>query len=228
MLSRLGDWEVGGEAAQRRSAAAAPAAPPPRALHSDQPALPTRLCGAPEDHQLVQAAGAASLCSTHYDLAFPDDLQPAAPIHTHSSFKISVSPCSSRVTDKSIRLYHPDATSSLCKIAHVEVIPARAAKFGKPEHPLPESVTATLERKGIRNLFCHQAEALNAVAAGALGAPAAFMPLLTSTPCAAMASALPWYLQGVSIGFELPHAVWEWSYSSSVCMLHLFMAIDTS
>ena len=54
----------------------------------------------------------------------------------------------------------------MCKIAHVELIPARAPKFGKPDHPLPESVTATLDRKGIKNLFCHQAEALNAVAAG--------------------------------------------------------------
>ena len=70
-----------------------------------------------------------------------------------------------------------------CKIAHVELIPAREAKFGKPDHPLSESVTATLDRKGIRNLFCHQAEALNAVAAGALGLLAEPCPLLTKSLC---------------------------------------------
>ncbi len=52
------------------------------------------------------------------------------------------------------------------QIVHVEVIPARAPKFGEPDHPLPTAAKATLEGKGIRNLFCHQAEALNAVAAG--------------------------------------------------------------
>ncbi len=51
---------------------------------------------------------------------------------------------------------------------HVEAIPARAPRYGNPEHALSPAVTATLERKGIKNLFCHQAEALNAVAAGVL------------------------------------------------------------
>ena len=57
------------------------------------------------------------------------------------------------------------------QIVHVEAIPARAPRYGKPEHPLSPAVTATLERKGIKNLFCHQAEALNAVAAGVLMCP---------------------------------------------------------
>ena len=51
---------------------------------------------------------------------------------------------------------------------HVEAIPARAPRYGKPDHALSPAVAATLERKGIMNLFCHQAEALNAVAAGVM------------------------------------------------------------
>lgn len=51
------------------------------------------------------------------------------------------------------------------QIEHVEVIPAREAKYGKLDKPLPEPLQNYLEKLGIK-LYSHQARAINEVRKG--------------------------------------------------------------
>ncbi|MBM3135739.1 MAG: DEAD/DEAH box helicase, partial [Chloroflexi bacterium] len=52
------------------------------------------------------------------------------------------------------------------QIVHVERIPARAPRYGKLERPLPPALADALRRRGIRDLYTHQAQAINAVRRG--------------------------------------------------------------
>lgn len=49
------------------------------------------------------------------------------------------------------------------QIAHVEDIPASPARYADPVRPLPEFLSERLAEQGIRSLYTHQAEALNAI-----------------------------------------------------------------
>ena len=51
---------------------------------------------------------------------------------------------------------------------HVEVLPARQAKFGTTRQPLPPQVQSALTGKGISQLFSHQVM-LNACHSSAVG-----------------------------------------------------------
>ena len=52
------------------------------------------------------------------------------------------------------------------QIVHVERIPTRRAWYGKLERPLPRQLTMALEKVGVRQLYVHQAQAMNAVRRG--------------------------------------------------------------
>ena len=52
------------------------------------------------------------------------------------------------------------------QIVHVERLPAREPRFGRLDAPLPPPLTQALERKGVKALFTHQADAMNAVRRG--------------------------------------------------------------
>ncbi|MBM3136070.1 MAG: DEAD/DEAH box helicase [Chloroflexi bacterium] len=52
------------------------------------------------------------------------------------------------------------------QIVHVERMPARAPRYGRLERPLPPALAAALRRRGIRDLYTHQAQAINAVRRG--------------------------------------------------------------
>ncbi len=52
------------------------------------------------------------------------------------------------------------------QIAAVRTIDARAASFRAPQQPLPPPVQALLQREGIDQLYSHQADACDAIAAG--------------------------------------------------------------
>lgn len=52
------------------------------------------------------------------------------------------------------------------QIAHIEHLPARAARFAEPAAPLPQPLTAALAARGITRLYAHQAAALDAARAG--------------------------------------------------------------
>jgi len=52
------------------------------------------------------------------------------------------------------------------QIVHVERIPARAPRYGRLERPLPPALADALRRRGIRDLYTHQAQAINAVRRG--------------------------------------------------------------
>ncbi|RLC76143.1 MAG: hypothetical protein DRI61_13780, partial [Chloroflexi bacterium] len=52
------------------------------------------------------------------------------------------------------------------QIVHVERIPARKARYGELERPLPEPLQQALKRAGIRGLYTHQADAINAIRRG--------------------------------------------------------------
>jgi len=53
------------------------------------------------------------------------------------------------------------------QIVHVREIPARRAEYGDPpEGLIPERLWALLRRQNIHRLYAHQAEALEAIAAG--------------------------------------------------------------
>ncbi len=53
------------------------------------------------------------------------------------------------------------------QIEHLEIIPPRAAEYGELERPLAAPLAAALAQAGVRRLYRHQAEAVNAVRAGA-------------------------------------------------------------
>jgi DEAD/DEAH box helicase domain-containing protein len=52
------------------------------------------------------------------------------------------------------------------QIVHTEHLPAREPRYGRLEQPLPAPLAHALDRKGVRDLFTHQAEAVNAVRHG--------------------------------------------------------------
>ncbi len=52
------------------------------------------------------------------------------------------------------------------QIVHIEHLPAREPRFGRLDEPLPTPLAHALDRKGVRALFTHQAEAVNAVRRG--------------------------------------------------------------
>mgnify|MGYP000100093307 CR=1 FL=1 len=52
------------------------------------------------------------------------------------------------------------------QIVHVEHIPARPARYGRLDRPLPASLQDALQRVGAEKLYTHQAQAINAVRAG--------------------------------------------------------------
>ncbi len=52
------------------------------------------------------------------------------------------------------------------QIAHIERLPARAARFAEPSAPLPQPLAAALAARGITRLYTHQAAALDAARAG--------------------------------------------------------------
>ena len=52
------------------------------------------------------------------------------------------------------------------QVVHVERLPARRARFGKLDRPLPPALDAGLQGIGASRLFAHQAEAINAVRRG--------------------------------------------------------------
>jgi DEAD/DEAH box helicase domain-containing protein len=52
------------------------------------------------------------------------------------------------------------------QIVHVERLPAREPRFGRLDHQLPGALAQGLARKGVRELFTHQAQAVNAVRRG--------------------------------------------------------------
>jgi len=52
------------------------------------------------------------------------------------------------------------------QIAHVRTVPARAATYREPDHALPGELMDMLQRSGIERLYSHQAEAVDAAAAG--------------------------------------------------------------
>ncbi|HLJ59535.1 MAG TPA: DEAD/DEAH box helicase [bacterium] len=53
------------------------------------------------------------------------------------------------------------------QIVHREPFSAKPARYGAIERPLPAELEAALERRGVTRLYAHQAEALDAVRAGA-------------------------------------------------------------
>jgi len=52
------------------------------------------------------------------------------------------------------------------QIVHVEVVPARGARFGELGRPLPDALGRYLNRSGIDRLYCHQVDAISHVRAG--------------------------------------------------------------
>ncbi len=52
------------------------------------------------------------------------------------------------------------------QIAHIEQLPARAARYAEPSAPLPPLIAAALAARGISRLYTHQAAALDAARAG--------------------------------------------------------------
>ena len=52
------------------------------------------------------------------------------------------------------------------QVEHLEHIPAREARYGRLEHQLPLALQQALQGTGIRELYVHQAQAINAVSAG--------------------------------------------------------------
>lgn len=52
------------------------------------------------------------------------------------------------------------------QIEHLQHIPAREARFGRLDHQLPLALQQALQGVGIRELYVHQADAVNAVRAG--------------------------------------------------------------
>jgi len=52
------------------------------------------------------------------------------------------------------------------QIIHVEHLPAREARYGQLDRPLPPALAQALARKGAHNLYTHQAQAVNAVRRG--------------------------------------------------------------
>jgi DEAD/DEAH box helicase domain-containing protein len=52
------------------------------------------------------------------------------------------------------------------QIAHIQPLPARAARFGTPAAPLPDALATALARRGITQLYTHQAAAIDAARAG--------------------------------------------------------------
>ena len=68
-----------------------------------------------------------------------------------------------------IREYVQSLTSSdrlgKCVVYHKELI-AKAAKMSWPRHPLPEVLLKILKASGIKELYSHQAEALDAIRSG--------------------------------------------------------------
>lgn len=52
------------------------------------------------------------------------------------------------------------------RIAHIEHIPSRKAKFASLREPLPSELQTALEKQGVRRLYKHQAEALEAARNG--------------------------------------------------------------
>jgi DEAD/DEAH box helicase domain-containing protein len=52
------------------------------------------------------------------------------------------------------------------QIAHVQPLPPRAARFAVPAAPLPATISAALEARGITRLYTHQAAAIDAARAG--------------------------------------------------------------
>jgi len=72
------------------------------------------------------------------------------------------------------------------QIVHIERVPARPARFAKPENRLPYALEGALRSLGIERLYSHQAEALDALAAGK-------NVVLVSGPAS-----------GKSLGYQLP------------------------
>jgi DEAD/DEAH box helicase domain-containing protein len=52
------------------------------------------------------------------------------------------------------------------QVVHVERLPARKARYGKLDRPLPPALQAALGEAGAARLYSHQAQAINAVRAG--------------------------------------------------------------
>jgi DEAD/DEAH box helicase domain-containing protein len=52
------------------------------------------------------------------------------------------------------------------QVVHVERLPARLARFGRLDRPLPDVLQAALARAGVDRLYSHQAQAINAVRQG--------------------------------------------------------------
>ncbi|MGC9335933.1 MAG: DEAD/DEAH box helicase, partial [Anaerolineae bacterium] len=52
------------------------------------------------------------------------------------------------------------------QVVHVERLPARRARYGKLDRPLPPALTSALHALGTDQLYRHQAQAINAVRAG--------------------------------------------------------------
>jgi DEAD/DEAH box helicase domain-containing protein len=52
------------------------------------------------------------------------------------------------------------------QIVHHEILPAQPASYAEPSKPLPTELRSALERLGIRHLYSHQAQALDAIRAG--------------------------------------------------------------
>ncbi len=52
------------------------------------------------------------------------------------------------------------------QIVHVERLPARRARYGRLNAPLPRALSAALQANGAQRLYSHQAQAINAVRAG--------------------------------------------------------------
>lgn len=67
--------------------------------------------------------------------------------------------------DALLRVLHhvPGATE---RIAHIERLPARPARFAAPAQPLPPALTQALASKGITTLYAHQSAALDATRNG--------------------------------------------------------------
>jgi DEAD/DEAH box helicase domain-containing protein len=52
------------------------------------------------------------------------------------------------------------------QVTHVERLPARKARYGCLDYPLPPALQAALRRSGADRLYTHQAQAINAIRAG--------------------------------------------------------------
>jgi DEAD/DEAH box helicase domain-containing protein len=52
------------------------------------------------------------------------------------------------------------------QVVHVERLPARRARYGKLDRPLPPTLESALRGIGAERLYRHQAQAINAVRAG--------------------------------------------------------------